>query len=287
AAWARASLAFPQALSAEGSVGRKRSVPLAAGLSLVLPGAGQAYNGQWIKAAAGVAIEVAMIAAYATWKSDGEDGERAYQAYAHAFWSPARYALWLEDYSEWLPATEGVDIEIPTDIDFKNPDSWSVEQRARVRQLFDEIHAVEEEVYHPETGAAFSHKLPTFGSQQYYELIGKYFQFAPGWEDYEPWVDEEGNPIDGVIDPERTGPGGEKVNVKGRFRDYARDHAAANTLLRRASRMTSFLLINHVVAAIDAAVFARLHNGRVGTSVSLIPTPDGDVVPMASLRVAF
>src|SRR5690606_18186537 len=75
--------------------GRRRSIPLAAGLSAVVPGAGQAYNRQWIKTVAAVALESAMIVAYAVWRADGLDAEQAYQAYAHAHWDPSRYARWL------------------------------------------------------------------------------------------------------------------------------------------------------------------------------------------------
>ena len=282
----RSELLFAHQPDAQAS-DRTRSVPLAAGLSAVLPGAGQAYNRQWIKAAAGIAIEAALITAYAVWQSDGLDAERAYQAYAHAHWSPEKYALWLEDYSDWLPGTERMDIDIPAGIDFSNPSGWSDETRVRVRELFNEIRAVEEEVYHPETGAAFSHKLPYFAEQQYYELIGKYYQFAPGWEDYANWIDAEGGFVDAVIDPERTAADGSKPNIRGRVVDYARDHADANTLLRRASRMTSFILLNHVVAAIDAAVFAKLHNDRLTPGVTLAPSPDGDLAPMAYLRYSF
>jgi len=30
----------------------------------------------------------------------------------------------------------------------------------------------------------FSHELPTYNTQQYYELIGKYSQFKYGWDTY-------------------------------------------------------------------------------------------------------
>ena len=49
------------------------------------------------------------------------------------------------------------------------------------------------------------------GSTVVFELVGKYFQFAPGWEDYSyliidgeiTWIDEQGNFIQS-IDPEMT-----------------------------------------------------------------------------------
>ena len=288
------------AVEADDSPVRARSVPAALALSAVLPGAGQAYNRQWIKAAVGVAIEAALFAGYLHYRSRGRDDETAFKEYAHLHWNPAKYALWLQDYSDWLPVVERQDFDVPLDVDFDDPGSWTADQRARVRALFNDIRATEGVVYHPETGAAFSHKLPFFGEQQYYELVGKYFQFAPGWVDYAgiecrpgeedcrfPWIDEEGAYVDGVIDPERTGQGGSKPNVQGRMLDYARDHAAANDLLRTASRMTSFLVLNHIVAAIDAAVFAKLHNNRVSARLSAEVDAYGSVLPSAHLRIAL
>lgn len=268
----------------DGPVG-VRSIPVAGALSLALPGAGQAYNRQWIKAVLGVAIEVALLTGYVVWRNQGRDAEEDYKAYAHSYWSPARYAAWLEAYSDWLPATGGAEIEVPVDVDFTRPESWSQAQRERVRQLFADIRAVEDHMYHPETGAAFSHKLPFFGEQQYYELVGKYFQFAPGWDDYPAYADDDGAYIGQIIDPDFTGPGGTKPNVQGRFVTYARDHAQANDLLRRASRMTSLLLFNHVIAAVDAAVFAKLHNDRISPELSTYHAPDGAMLALATVRV--
>ncbi len=262
-----------------------RSVPLAFGLSAAVPGLGQAYNRQWLKAAVAVGGELAVIFAYSSWRSRGMDGRDAYQAFAHRSWSPVRYAYWLNDYVSYLnslPDGHTVDvspINVAADfalIDLSDPDSWSQADRLEVQSLILEIQAVENAVYHPETGASFSHKLPLFGEQQYYELVGKYFQFAPGWEDYSfvvrdgipRWVDENGKYLVS-IDPEATASDGSKPNVSPLFRQYAHDHAQANDFLRRASRVTILLIVNHVLAAVDAAVFTKLHNGRLRTALGI------------------
>jgi hypothetical protein len=271
---------------AEGSVvtASTRSVPLAFALSALVPGAGQAYNRHWVKAAVGAATEIALIASYVSFRNRGIDAEHAYEKYAHAYWDPGRYAGWLLDFAEWLPDVESSLIQVPDGIDFQHPDTWSAEQRARVRAFFGQIRSLESRLYHPETGATFSHKLPYFGEQQYYELIGKYFQFAPGWDDYPAWRDAEGQFTD-AIDPELTGPGGSKPNVQGRFVDYARDHGRANDLLRVASRVSAFVVVNHLLAAIDAAVFAKLHNDRLSTSLTVGQGLDGEFRPQAALHV--
>lgn len=249
-----------------------RSVPLALGLSAVVPGLGQAYNGDWIRSSAAFAIESGLVIGYFLWRSEGRKGEDAYKAFAHQHWDPAQYASWLNDYVDFLEQSDGATlgaepISIPDGIDFAAPSAWTAAERQAVRGFFSDVRAVEDLVYHPETGAAFSHNLPFFAEQQYYELIGKYFQFAPGWRDYPAW--KANGTFTGAIDPERTGPNGTKPNVQGRFLEYAEDHAAANTLLRRASRASAFLVLNHVVAAFDAAISAKLHNDRIGTDIRL------------------
>ena len=249
-----------------------RNVALAFGMSAVVPGAGQVYNRQWVKAAVAIAFEGALAAGFFAWRAQGRNAEDDYKAYAHEYWDAGRYASWLNDYVDFLEQEHGASIgtgsiPIPNHIDFSAPDAWSTQERQAVRDFFNIIRDVEGEVFHPETGASFSHKLPYFAEQQYYELIGKYFQFAPGWVDYPVW--RENGEFTGAIDPELTGPGGTKPNVQGRFREYARDHAEANTLLRRASRVSALIVLNHVVAAIDAAITAKLHNDRLNADVEL------------------
>jgi len=263
-----------------------RSVPLSLGLSALVPGAGQAYNRDWIKAAVAVSAEVGVLWAWSSFRSRGTSGRDAYQATAHANWSPVRYALWLIDYTTYLNnlpgsapiSSDGIVIDpLLFDTDLSRPDSWTSAQQVAMRRMILGIRAVEAQVYHPETGARFSHQLPFFGEQQYYELIGKYFQFAPGWDDYvfltrdglATWIDDEGNFI-ASIDPEQSGPNGSKPNVSSKFYDYAERHGKANDYLRRASRVTILLFANHLLAAIEAAVSTKIRNNRLRTRVTLL-----------------
>ena len=283
---AQEAAALRAALHNPASDDKPKSVPLALGLSAVVPGAGQVYNGGWVKASVAVAAEAGILWAWASWRSKGNDGRDAYQAMAHAHWSAVRYAHWLNDYTAYLnslPAGPPINTDpILIDpalgnINLMQPGTWSMEEQLAVRQLFVAIRRVEGQVYHPETGARFSHVLPFFGEQQYYELVGKYFQFAPGWDDYRflvrdgkiTWIDADGNFIKS-IDPEKTGPGNTKPNVSSRFYDYAVRHSKANDYLRRASRMTVVLMLNHLLAAADAAITARLHNNRLRTRVAMV-----------------
>src|SRR5690606_36519010 len=172
-----------------GAFGREgyRNPALAFGLSAAVPGAGQAYNGSWIRAAAAAGIEIGLWAGYVTWRGRGLDGRDAYQAFAHQSWSPVRYAEWLNAYPGY--GGPGLDVSMVAGIDFQNPSAWTDEERGRVLDFFEQIRAAERQSVYENadgsgTGATFSHVLEDFGEQQYYELIGKYFQYGPGWSDW-------------------------------------------------------------------------------------------------------
>lgn len=142
----------------------ERKSPFLAGiLSLLVPGAGEIYNGQYLKAGIFVAIEAAVIGTAVIYDNKGDRKTNEFQDYADAYsnpdhnWSVVRYAEWLNQY-------EGANIKI-------NPDE-SLPPWERVN--WSELNAAE----------SGSHKLPPHGEQQYYELIGKYHQFSSGWNDF-------------------------------------------------------------------------------------------------------
>jgi hypothetical protein len=268
-----------------------RSVPLAFGMSALVPGLGQAYNRTWAKAAVAAGVEAAVLTLWSLKRSKGLSAEDDFRAFAHADWDPGRYATWLNDYTVWVEEVQGHAVTapaaiVPSGIDFSVPGSWTAAQRASVASFFSQINAIERQSIHEETLATFTHQLPGFGEQQYYELIGKYFQFAPGWGDYPAWRDGDGNFTD-AIDPERTGPGNSKPNVSSTFYRYAVDHAGAQDLLRSASRMSTLFVVNHLIAAVDAAVTAKLRNDRIRARMGLAYGPNGEAVPVAVVSVTF
>ncbi len=268
-----------------------RSIPLAFGLSAVLPGAGQVYNKQWIKAAVAITLEAVFVAGYISRKNDGNTLEDEYIAFAHEDWNPSQYGNWLNDFTEFLNISDNAGIDVPiilTDIgvDFQHPENWNSSDWESVRAMFSQINNTERNVYHPETGASFSHQLPEFAEQQYYELIGKYFQFSPGWSDYPPWITEDGEFTD-AIDPEQSAPDGSKVNPSPKFYAYAELHAESQDLFRDASKFGLMIMVTHVVSAIDAAVSAKLHNQRIQPTMSMSVSADGRLAPVAGVGISL
>ena len=257
-------------ITIDGLDSNDRSVPKAFALSALVPGAGQVYNGSWWKAGVAVAAEAALLTAYVVWRNKGNDGVDVYQAYAHQNWNPAQYAEWLNAYSGY----PGPDIELPplSDSDFMHPETWTAEQEAQVDALFEDIRAAERQSFYLQTGAGFSHVLPYFGEQQYYELIGKYFQYAPGWVDYA--FDPDAHPA--TVMPDDAD-----------FYYYSEIHAEANDHFRRSSWVGAIVILNHFASAIEAAVSAKKYNMSLRPKTSMRFGPLGDPMAMAGVAVTF
>jgi hypothetical protein len=248
----------------------ERSIPQAFAMSALIPGLGQVYNKSLWKAGIALVAEAALVTAYVAWKGKGNDGVDDYEAYAHEKWNPARYAQWLNAYSGYT----GSDIPLPdlTEEEFMHPEDWTATEKAQVDQLIDDIRDAERQSVYLSTGAGFSHVLPFFGEQQYYELIGKYFQYAPGWEDYE--FDPDAQPED--VMPQDA-----------QFYYYAGIHADANDYLRKSSWAGAFVIINHFAAAVEAAVSAKMHNMSLRPRTAMTAGAFGEPVATAGLTLDF
>ena len=269
--------------------GGRRNPALAFGMSALVPGLGQAYNKSWIRAAVAGALEIGLWTGYFTWRGRGLDGRDAFQAFAHRDWSPYRYGAWLNEY----PGYGGPDLDIVSieDVDFMNPGGWTADQEQRVAAFFEDLRTAERASRYNNadgtgTGATFSHVLPNHGDQQYFELIGKYFQFGAGWSDWCAGRDPNDASCFSIEGFEQRDAFAQKTSL---FFDYAEDHADANTLLRRASRTTSIIVANHALAALDALLTSRFHNRglEINSSVSLRQGPDGAISPVANVRLTF
>ncbi len=123
-------------------------------LSAVVPGAGQLYNGSYIKAAAFFAIEVAAWTLYAKNTKEGNDIDDEFKSYADQHWSEGEY--W--DYISKFSGLSRSDVE--------------------ALRTWEKSH--------------FSHGLHREKDQQYYEMIGKYDQFNYGWDDSDVGLLDEG-----------------------------------------------------------------------------------------------
>ena len=210
----------------------KKSTLLAGVLSAVVPGAGEVYVGgttNYLKAGAFVLIE-AVSAYYAiSYNKRGNDQTNFFQNYADQRWSVVSYAQWINDH------TTGVKVTIlPADAQHPNP--WDRVDWASLNAAEDAIGAI-----------GFTHHLPLHGQQQYYELIGKYPQYARGWEDYIP-----------TDNPDFETP---------EFMAYSIMRGDANDLYKVSTRGIAILYVNHLLSILDAIWSSVTFNKSIALNV--------------------
>ncbi len=233
-----------------------RSPWLAAGLSLVLPGAGQIYTESYWEAAASVAVEVAAWVVASKYDKKGDRQTTFFEQYADNYWSVVNYAQWtLDNASSINPSVHPADY----------PNLFTSGGRG---VNWNELNRLERDI-----GGWYTHTLPVYGEQQYYELIGKYPQFNQGWEGATP---EKGESL----------PDGPRAP---RDLYYEVERARADDYYGVAGTFVNVAIINHVLSAIDAAWSASRYNkfnARVG--LQNVPTRIGYAsVPVVKLSYSF
>jgi len=149
---------------------KQRSVAKAAALSLLVPGAGQFYVGDKMRAIPFFLVDVAGWATYLGFHSQGEKRERDYRTYADQHWDVFKYYAFLQD-----------SLRITSRSDFDPVGQYYCSQNLGIDRCVD-------------TGFIFSHHVPTRNGEdpsrtgdfeknfEYYESIGKYNQFFAGWD---------------------------------------------------------------------------------------------------------
>jgi hypothetical protein len=227
----------------------KKSPVLAGVLSAIIPGSGQIYNGDYWIAAAFVAVEAALITTAVVYDNKGDDQTTYFQNYADDYTNPDHH--WsVVNYAEWLNTYHDGNIEI-------NPDEtlppWQ-------RVDWNQVNAAE----------VGSHHLPPHGEQQYYELIGKYHEYSPGWNDF-------------------TG-GANKEQISVNFTYYAGERGQANDYYNTASTAIVGIYINHLLAAAEAVWGANRFNDKLAINLRVEPynfASGTELVPTIKMKFSF
>ena len=238
--------------------------PLRAALySAVIPGAGDLYAESYWTAAAFFTVEVALWAVVVSYGNEGDDRTAAFEAYADEHWSVEKYALWIEQYGTTLnpnaTGTTGL-VTNPT-----APYPWDRVDWTRLNQAEESIGEV------PSTG--FSHRIPKRPDQQYYEMIGKYEQYSPGWDDAN------------VTDQDYL------TNVSANFLAYRDMRGDANDSYTTARTASYLLVANHLLAALHSAWRAAKFNHELTMRAHLEPVPRAggriEYVPTATFQLTL
>lgn len=242
-------------------VAGKKSPLRAALFSMVVPGAGQYYSEQYWTAAGFLGAEVALWVVYAAYTSRGDKQTDDFQKFADQHWSVVRYAYWMRTYyaayyqSNTVMGNPPVDIAEPW-----NYVNWDALNRS-------------EELVGQTASTGFSHRLPQRPEQQYYELIGKYEQYNPGWDDANVTLSDY------------------LTNISPRFLHYRDMRGHANDLYNIASTATYVLVVNHVFSALHAAWAASRFNKHLEMEAHVVPMYRSsglvEFVPTASVTLTF
>ena len=251
-----------------GQTDGKKSLWTAGLLSIAIPGAGQVYTNSYVKAGVFVATEVTAWVVALTYNNKGDRQTDAFEAYADAHWSPVRYAEFtLNNLAVLNPNLSASSYNV-----FPNGTGSNTSAPFRAVR-WSELNRLEDDVRsYPNNG--YTHLLPLYGSQQYYELIGKYPQFSRGWDD----ADQASiTPSDLPLQSNSQ-----------RFFIYAKMRAQANDYYDIAGTFVSVAVINHIVSAIDAIWSASKINSNLHADmkVRVEPTQFG-VAPAAEANIRY
>lgn len=248
--------------------------------SAILPGAGQAANGKWVRAGVYFAVEVAGIIYHLDRNAKAKKQEEAYEQFTHRNWSVVAYAEWLVNYSQMHNLSNDWQ-QLQAEIDGKSPDYILNSNSPDTRNDWNKVnisllHQVERQTpfYFKENcdrpegciGSNFSHELPDYGSQQYYELISKYYQYQPGWKDWYGAITTAPNQTRDMYRYFWNGQD-EPFDLFYQGRDQAQEF---NENYRVAGNILKLMLVNHVVSAFDALFSVQLKNSRIETKTNLL-----------------
>jgi hypothetical protein len=200
---------------------KKKSVLLGIGLSALVPGLGEFYAKSYLKAGIFFAVEAISWGAFAMYQIKGNDQTDKFEAYADQYWDVRHYAQWLKDQN--FVGNESINPNEPD----KNI------LAAQIRQCESQN---------------FSHTLPEYGSQQFYELIGKYQNFQAGWTNlaHTPTKD--------------PGPYWYETYKDPVFVNYSYERQKANDYFDYAKTGILFVVLNHILSAADAAWSVSVFN---------------------------
>lgn len=203
----------------------KKKSPMLHGLfSMLVPGAGQFLSESYIEAGIFAALEVAAISYAVINDNKGDERTQEFQAVADERWSVVKYA-------EWLNRFKNATIPIDPNTSLK---PWQ-------RVNWDSLNAYE---------SSFSHRLPNYGEQQYYELIGKYHQYSPGWDEFNP-------------------NNNNNADIPPIFLSYSVMRGEANDFYNLASKAVIALYINHFLSAVHAIWATAMYNSNLDVSMSI------------------
>ncbi|MEW5874180.1 MAG: DUF5683 domain-containing protein [Candidatus Zixiibacteriota bacterium] len=190
--------------------------------SFLIPGWGQWYNGSRWKPFVFLGLEAAGWYGWSNFRSNGNDKEDEYRAFADIHWKDTAYWIGLQQNFDFLNPP-------PEDLRYLDTTSYRVDTSAQgfIVRVFS---------HH----AYFDADGNPVEEDTYYENIGKYDQFQYGWDDYED--------------------GDSTIDMQPHRAEYVSMRDKANKEFNKASTVLILTIGNHLLSAFEAALGAKRYN---------------------------
>jgi hypothetical protein len=298
-----------------------KSPLVAAGLSLLVPGAGEFYGRDYIRSGIFFGIEVLTLSMWYYYESDGDDRRDEYRDYADRNFDEHIYYGGLlgmtQNVISWLENKNS----LAAGYEFNAADYWSYEYFTDrdhwTHELNDSLAVHDFLTLSYKDGFngfpvslvgdanQFTHNLPETKTQQYYEMIGKYHQFACGWNDFDGYVyedgkvkmkdvyigdDDEGQPIHVSIPELRIESNSFNYSENGYnspqvdFYEDLRDKT--NQAYEMGQNFLMITLVNHVASAFDASYVIK-KKYQIDSRIRIENSDTGEAIGLGNYKVTY
>lgn len=296
-----------------------KSPLVAAGLSLLVPGAGEFYGKDYIRSGIFFGIEVFTLSMWYYYESDGDDRRDEYRDYADANFDEQLYyggllgmtqnvINWLEGKNSLVPGDEFNAADYWSYEYFSDRDHWTHELKDSLA-VYDFLALSYKEGFNgfPLTliGNAnqFTHNLPETKTQQYYEMIGKYHQFSCGWNDFNGYdYNADGSVVmvqDSVMASDGTYVKLERPKLKDGAFDYTENGYTSpqvdfyedlrnetNEAYEMGQNFLMVTLLNHVASAFDASYVIK-KKYQIDTQLRIENSDKGEAIGPENYKVTY
>ena len=251
------SEAFPGGENELFDSGEHKDIKTSFLLSLALPGAGEFYAGNKIKAGTFLAVEAAAWTGMIIYHKKGNDGEDSYRVFADEHWEFDYYYDWFRSFGDDSIYTE----QLPVDVVVDGTDTTYVPNK----------------------------------THDYYEMIGKYDWFLLGWEDLPNRDAIRDSSLSTTGEMDKILAVLERHQYDSDLRmEYMDMRKKTNDYFSWSKYFVGAAIFNHLLSAFDAAWTAKRSNDRLYEGFTFAPkieaqismTQSGEPEPKITINLA-
>ncbi|MBU0710529.1 hypothetical protein KKA87_01210 [bacterium] len=210
-------------------------------MSAILPGAGELYAGAKWRALAFAGVEVFSWLMYFNRKNKGEDLEQGYMAHADDYWKLSQL---------YQNGASGYQL---TGLSGQHGENFGSHSLYLEYNGVEYIGHADSLPFGWENDILNEDVIQPVRTRDFYENIGKYDQFAGGWNDFTLF---NKNPSDSV------------VSMSDLRDSYLTQRKESNDALKMATNFATVIMFNHLISAFHAQIAAKNYSSEEADKVS-------------------